>query len=84
LPLAAAAAAIIFYALTDSVQRQMIEPYGEADVVRQTAISTLAADLGGDVAARVQAEQVIAMIETAQLADAESAPDTRGEAVARE
>jgi hypothetical protein len=84
LPVAAAAAAIIFYTLTASVQRQLIQPYAEEDGVRETAIAELTANLGGDDAARLQAEQVIATIEAVRLADAEMTSDIRGEDVARE
>jgi hypothetical protein len=84
LPAAAAAAAIIFYTLTASVQRQLIEAYDEQGGVRETAIAELTADLGGDDAARLQAEQVIAAIEAVRLANAEMALDIQGQDVPRE
>lgn len=62
LPIATAAAAIIFYALADSVQRQMIEPAADAEG-REAAIAALAANLGGDEVARVQAEHVMTLID---------------------
>jgi hypothetical protein len=58
-PAAAAAAAFLLYALTDSAHRRVISATSPADGDRETAIAETAVDLGGDDSARLEAERLI-------------------------
>ena len=64
-PLAAAAAAMTLYALTDSSHRRVISATSPKDGERERAIAELAVDLGGDEHARLEAERLIRAIEAA-------------------
>ena len=64
-PLAAAAAAMTFYALTDSTHRRVMSATSPAKAEREAAITQLAADLGGDETARLEAERLMRAIESA-------------------
>ncbi len=75
--MAAAAAAFVFYALSDSVQRRLIDITSDDDKARETAVSEMATILGGDESARLQAEQMMKTVEALQLIEE---PATPGEA----
>lgn len=76
-PLAGAAAAFVLYALTDSTHRHVLSVTSTADVERETAISELALDLGGDETARLVAERLVTSIESAGV-------DSRGTSAVEE
>ena len=63
-PFAAAVAALIFYALTDSVERRVISATSNADLEREAAVVRITVELGGDDVARWQAEQLMRAIES--------------------
>ena len=62
-PLAAAAAAMTLYALTDSTHRRVISATSPVIAEREAAIAEMAADLGGGETARLEAERLIRAIE---------------------
>ena len=64
-PIAAAAAAMTFYALTDSTHRRVMLATSPADTEREAAIAEIAVDLGGDDRARLEAERLVRAIEPA-------------------
>ena len=64
-PIAAAVAAMTFYALTDSTHRRVILATSPANVQREAAIAEMALDLGGDETARLEAERLIKAIAAA-------------------
>jgi hypothetical protein len=64
-PLAAAAAAMILYALTDSTHRRVIAATSPPTTEREAAIAETAVSLGGDERARLEAERLISAIEAA-------------------
>ena len=66
-PLAAAAAAMTLYALTDSTHRRVMSATSPADTEREAAIAEIAVDLGGDDRARLEAERLIRAIEAAAV-----------------
>lgn len=68
LPTAAAAAAVMFYALTDATRRQVVNG-PSADAAREVAVAELTAQLGGDEVARLQAEHVMNEIDAMRRAD---------------
>jgi hypothetical protein len=68
-PIAAAAAAMTFYALTDSTHRRLISASSTADAERDAAVADMTEDLGGDDAARLEAERLIRAIESAARVD---------------
>jgi len=68
-PFAAAAAALIFYALTDSVERRVISATSSADLEREAAVVRITVELGGDDVARLQAEHLMRVIESASRLD---------------
>ena len=68
-PIAAAAAAMMFYALTDSTHRRVMAATTSANADRETAIAETAVDLGGDDSARLEAERLIRAIEATALVD---------------
>ena len=68
LPTAAAAAAVVFYALTDATRRQFVNG-PSADAAREVAVAELTTQLGGDEVARLQAEQVMNEIDALRRVD---------------
>ena len=68
-PFAAAAAALIFYALTDSVERRVISATSNADLEREAAVVRMTVELGGDDVARLQAEHLMRVIESTSRLD---------------
>jgi len=66
-PLAAAAAAMTFYALTDSTHRRVISATSPATTAREAAITEMAVDLGGDETAQLEAERLIRALESAGI-----------------
>ena len=64
-PAAAAAAAFLFYALTDETHRRVMSATSSASAERETAIAEIAAGLGGDETARLEAERLMRAIESA-------------------
>jgi hypothetical protein len=68
-PFAAAVAALIFYALTDSVERRVISAISNADLEREAAVVRITVELGGDDVARWQAEQLMRAIESTSRLD---------------
>lgn len=71
-PIAAAAAAMTFYALTDSTHRHLISASSTADAERDAAVADMTEDLGGDDAARLEAERLIRALDSAGRTDAEN------------
>lgn len=67
LPATAAAAAVLFYALTDSTHRRVISATSPSDAAREKAIAEIAIDLGGDESARLAAERLIVAIESTSV-----------------
>ena len=68
-PFAAAVAALIFYALTDSVERRVISATSYADLEREAAVVRITVELGGDDVARLQAEHLMRVIESTSRLD---------------
>ena len=68
LPAAAAAAAVLFYVLASGVQREALRAEGN-DEARDAAIAAMAAELGGDDLARMQAERVMNLMENQRRDD---------------
>jgi hypothetical protein len=68
-PFAAAVAALIFYALTDSVERRVMSATSNADLQREAAVVRITVDLGGDDVARLQAEHLMQVIESTSRLD---------------
>jgi hypothetical protein len=64
-PIAAAAAAMTFYVLTDSTHRHLVSATSTADADLERAIADLTVDLGGDDTGRLMAERLIRGIESA-------------------
>lgn len=61
-PLALAAAALLFYALSGNVRaRVAAQTTDGVEQARQSIINDLAASLGGDEVARIEAEQIVAV-----------------------
>ena len=54
------------YALTDSTHRRVMSATSSANAERETAIAEMAADLGGDETARLEAERLMRAIESAE------------------
>lgn len=73
-PIAAAAAAMTFYALTDSTHRRVIAATSAAEAEREAAVAALTVDLGGDQIARLAAERLIRVIESAPRVDQMPSP----------
>jgi len=63
-PIAAAAAAIWLYALTDSTHRRVVAATSPVDADLEQAIAEMTVDLGGDDSARLLAERLIRAMES--------------------
>lgn len=63
-PIAAAAAAITLYALTDATHRRVMSATSAAAAEREAAVAAMTADLGGGDIARLEAERLIGAIES--------------------
>ena len=68
LPAGAAAAAVVFYVLANGVQRDLLREAGHDNDAREAAITAMTVDLGGDGLARLQAEHVMNLTESAREA----------------
>ena len=64
-PFAAAVAAVVFYVLASTVQRDVLMRTANDDVDREKKVAALTADFGGDDVARLQAERVMRAIDDA-------------------
>jgi hypothetical protein len=65
-PLGAAAAALVFYLLANGVQLDLLSRTESENGDREAAIAALTADFGGDDIARLQAEHVMRLSESAR------------------
>jgi hypothetical protein len=83
-PFAAAVAALIFYALTDSVERRVISATSNADREREAAVVRITVELGGDDVARLQAEHLMRVIESTSRLDGPAQIAASGEEINRE
>jgi hypothetical protein len=84
LPLAAAVAAVIFYALTDSMERHLISATSNADWEREAVVLRITVELGGDEVARLQAERLVRAIELTSGLDEPAPIATSAEEINRE
>ena len=66
-PLAAAAAAALFYVLADRQQREWLSDAADPTADREAALVEMTALLGSDESARLQAEHVMAAIDRARV-----------------
>jgi hypothetical protein len=64
-PIAAAVAAMTFYALTDSTHRRLNSANSTADEEHEAAVADMTVHLGGGDAARLEAERLIRATESA-------------------
>jgi hypothetical protein len=83
-PFAAAVAALIFYALTDSVEHRVISATSNADLEREAAVVRITVELGGDDVARWQAEQLMRAIESTSRLDGPAQTAALDEEINRE
>jgi hypothetical protein len=79
-PLGSAAAALVFYLLANGVQRDLLSSAESENADRDAAIAALTATLGGDHIARLHAEHVMRLSESAR-AEALSRPLLRPDEV---